>query len=177
VSLNDHFAKEEITSIQQSEEIELPILRLPSAMTNKKRFERAKRFIDAFNPYWLSVQYVPFSFHKKGLPFSLNNLLSHLKNDKNVHIMFHELWVGGDDGFKMKIYSLLQKMIIKQIKRNLNPDLVHTHLPNYFLKLKNLKFEVKPLPLFSNIAIKKDGTLYNKPDIFRVGIFSQINID
>src|SRR6266496_1424946 len=146
VSLNDHFIEEELISTQHSEKIELPVLRLPSVMSNIKRLECAKKFINAFDPHWLSVQYVPYSFHLKGLPFGLNNLLDNIKQDKHLHIMFHELWVGDDDSLKLKVYSLLQKLIIKQIKKKLNPDLVHTHLPNYYFKLKNLKFEVKPLP-------------------------------
>src|SRR5258706_1567416 len=176
VSLNDHFVKDEIMGIQYSEEIELPVLRIPSAMTNKKRFERTKKFIDAFDPYWLSVQYVPYSFHLKGLPFSLNNLLGYLRQDKSVHIMFHELWVGDDDSLKLKVYSLLQKLIIKQIKKKLNPDLVHTHLRDYYVKLKNLKFEVKPLPLFSNIDVKKNGVTDNAGNVSTVGAFSHITI-
>src|ERR1022692_2576923 len=46
-----------------------------------------------FNPNWVSLQFVPFGFHPKGLPFGLPRHLMSIIGSRPLHWMFHELWV------------------------------------------------------------------------------------
>jgi hypothetical protein len=177
VSLNDTYIDDELLISQVSEDIEVPVLRLPSLMLWKTRLKKARQWIDNIKPQWLSLQYVPFSFDSRGLPFGFNKLISDLRKPAFLHIMFHELWVGSGHSIKSSLYAALQKMIIRQMKAALKPELVHTHLPYYYRNLKSLKFNVNALPLFANFSLGKNQIESLADGVFRVGVFSQIHID
>lgn len=75
VALNDPSIKEDFTEIQRTDEFHFSILRISSGWPAEKRFAKAKTWIDAFDPEWLSLQFVIFSYHPKGLPFGLSGML------------------------------------------------------------------------------------------------------
>lgn len=155
IALNDQYTTEEINSGQQSNDFEIPVLRLPAQWPSKKRFERAGIWIDDFNPEWLSIQFVPFSFHPKGLSFGLSKLLEKLGSGRRWHIMVHELWVGMDKEASLKFvfWGWLQKKLIKSLFTNLNPDIVHTQSSLYKRMLGKIGFSAELLPLFGNIPV------------------------
>jgi len=153
VALNDRKITAVYQGTQASNEINVPVLRLPAAMDERKRFDYAGDFIKQFGPDWVSLQYVPFSFEKRGLPFSFSNHLKRIDGNFRWHIMFHELWVGlyGYSNFKLKVMGFLQKLIIKQMLSALRPESVTTSIGIY---KKNLGWkDVNLIPLFSNIPI------------------------
>jgi glycosyltransferase involved in cell wall biosynthesis len=178
VALNDPFIIEEYRSFQNSESNELAEWRIPSLWPERKRFSQAKMAIDEINPTWISLQFVIFSFHPKGIPYKLQRNLAYLIEERPFHCMFHELWVGLDRGnlFKSSIISSLQKLIIKQMIHLLKPMTIHTHLPAYSVDLENLGLQVSPLPLFSNIEVTKEDNKPNETCIFRLGFFSQAEV-
>jgi len=176
-ALNDPYIQEKTTGIQYAEGAGLPVLRLPSVLSANKRLCYTTEFINNFNPEWLSLQFVPFAFHPKGLPFFLKNFLTKVSKGRRWHIMFHELWVGKNGSNKMAVYAALQKMIIRNIKKELNPQVIHTHLPYYYTELKEIMFDVKPLPLFANIPVSKKYQERSKDEVFRIGVFSQIQVN
>src|ERR1700682_2918463 len=94
VALRDNYIKTEFNGFQDVEGIDLPVLRLPSDRLTANAFKRAGEWIEIFNPEWLSLQFVPFSFHAKGLPLRFVRLFSMLGKGRNWHVMVHELWVG-----------------------------------------------------------------------------------
>jgi hypothetical protein len=153
VALNDMYVVNEITSSQEVDGINLPVLRVPSVQPLKTRFERAKGWIKEFDPEWLSLQYVPFSFHSKGLPFGLSKLLSELGQGRRWHIMFHELWVGMNVESSKKYiwWGWLQKQLIKSLISGLKPNLIQTQTRLYQAQLSKLGFNSGFLPLFPNI--------------------------
>ncbi len=106
----------------------------------------------------VSLQFVPFSFDIKGLPFRLSIGLRSLFKEVQWHIMFHELWVGMEKEatFRSKVHGMLQKAIIKNILNNLNPHLLTTNTSLYRCQIQRMGYDAKQLPLFSNI-IKNDG--------------------
>ncbi|TWV95680.1 glycosyltransferase [Chitinophaga pinensis] len=153
VALNDRRITAVYQGSQASNEIKIPVLRLPAAMDERKRFDYAGDFIKQFGPDWVSLQYVPFSFEKRGLPFSFSNHLKRIDGNFRWHIMFHELWVGlyGYSNFKLKMLGLLQKLIIKQMLSAIKPESVTTSIGIY---KKSLGWkDVNLIPLFSNIPI------------------------
>lgn len=153
IAINDRKITIPYNGLQSSNGIDVPVMRLPAGMDEKERFVHAGNYIKDFGPEWVSLQYVPFSFEKRGLPFSFSR---HLKSlDKNIkwHIMFHELWVGlyGYSNFKLKVLGLMQKVIIRQMLAAINPESVTTSIGIY---KKNLGWkEVNLIPLFSNIPV------------------------
>lgn len=141
--------------IQTDESTEIPTLRIPFKYANNQRFSEAKKWIDNFDPQWLSLQYVPFSFHDKGLHFGLSKKLIKLGKNKKWHIMFHELWVGMDVDatVKLQLWGYLQKIFISSIIDKIKPTLIHTQSDFYEFNLKNLKYKAEKLPLFGNIPV------------------------
>lgn len=153
IALNDRVSASLYDGLQSSNGIEVPVLRLPASMDEKERFSHAGDYIRKFGPEWVSLQYVPFSFEKRGLPFSFGKHLKSLGSNIKWHFMFHELWVGlhGYSSFKLKMLGLMQKVIIKQMLAAINPESVTTSIGIY---KKNLGWkEVNLIPLFSNIPV------------------------
>lgn len=178
VSLNDAFIKEENSSNQVLEGVSLSVLRLPYSSSHNIRFKRAKEFIDIFNPDWVSLQFVPFSFHQKGLLFSQIKHFKFLTKGRFLHIMLHEAWVGKGTGFNYKkiAYSLLQEATIKKLFKSLHPKLIHTHIPSFFHKFKRMGWVVGKLPLFSNIPLFTNDTNAIDRNKIKIGFFSQMEM-
>lgn len=157
IALNDHHIREYFFGDQVIECEKLKVLRLPSIWAPNKRFARAKQWMDEFNADWLSLQFVPFSFHEKGLPFNLVRQLVDLGRGKQWHIMFHELWLGmeKETPIKYRLLGRLQYFIIKSLISKLQPIVIHTHTQLYQIQLARLGAIVYSLPLFGNIPVEQ----------------------
>jgi hypothetical protein len=153
VALNDKYVSHETSLYQQEGSYNLPILRLPSLYKINKRFERAHEWIDEIGAEWISLQFVPFSFHPKGLSFDLAARLVRLGKGRSWHLMIHELWVGMDieSPIKHKLWGAIQRHLIKSLVRQLTPKIIHTQTLLYQAQLSKLGFFSYYLPLFSNI--------------------------
>jgi len=166
ISLNDKHCDTQIKYTQESDGNSIEVLRLPSIVLSKERFYQASLFIENQNPEWLSLQYVPYSFHNKGLPIGLSNSLTNIGKGRKWHIMFHELWVGMDSesSVKLKTIGLIQKQLIKNINRQLKPKTIHTQTTLYNTQLHSLGINSKLLPLFGNIPFWKQCEQKNPLD-------------
>ncbi|NDP22504.1 MAG: glycosyltransferase [Paludibacter sp.] len=156
IAYNDKYISE-IENIEQiADGTGIEVLRIPSKFSSKQKVECTKLFIDEFNPEWISLQYVPFAFQDKGLPFGLGSLLKKLGEGRKCHVMFHELWVGMDmeAPIKHKLWGKVQKMIIRKMIQQLSPQVIHTQTQLYQLQLENIDFQASILPLFGNIPVK-----------------------
>ncbi len=155
ISVNDQYILKETKEISSINNIHFNILRIPSILSAKERFTKAKFWINSFDPDWISVQFVPFSFQKKGLFFGLSNYLAKLSKGKYLHIMFHELWVGMDynSSFKYKFWGKIQKSLTWSLIKRLRPNVIHTQTSIYQILLQKMGFNVIKLPLFSNIPV------------------------
>lgn len=178
IALNDKFISQMVKDQQPIDNVQVPVLRIPSALSLKLRFDCAKQKIEEFDPEWISLQFVPYAFQNKGLPFQLPFGLAAIGAGRKWHIMFHELWVGKEDDrfFKSTILASLQKFIIRRLLTVLSPSVLHTHLPLYQQQLNELGWNILALPLFSNI-IKIDNTEQKiSNNILRVCFFSQVDV-
>jgi hypothetical protein len=116
--------------------------------------------LGAFNPDWVSLQFVTFGFHPKGLCFGLGKRLALLNTNAPWHIMLHELWLGlGEKApVKHRFWGALQRLIILDLMRRLRPQIIHTQAESYRIVLNRENIEASILPLFSNIPnISGDG--------------------
>lgn len=159
MALSDRAATAICRQMQAEGETAVPTFRVPAAINQAERWQHAQVFLNEFGPEWVSIQYVPFSFNARGLPFGFAKKLQGLVNKSKVHIMFHELWVGIKDHSPRShyIYRFFQKRIARSLVSKLRPRLVHTSNKVYQLALQDAGINNEILPLFSNIPFgKKD---------------------
>jgi hypothetical protein len=169
VAINDRYLTNHFEGTEEIEGINLPLLRMPSIMPPSEKFQQVKKWLSVYNPQWISLQFVPYSFDVKGLPLRLSKDLVKLGKEYKWHIMFHELWVGlnGSSSIKQKLLATIQKFIIERLLSDLRPGCITTSIPLYQKHLR--KSNAKILPLFSNIPITNfernvitEGDLINK---------------
>jgi hypothetical protein len=153
ISLNDKSVPDQKTEVQTDESIEIETLRLGKNLSWKTRIALAKTYIVEFDPEYLSLQFVPYSFDNKGLPFFLAKRLQFLGEGRKWHIMFHELWVGIPEvnSLKTRITKIIHQRIIRSLIQQISPLKITTSIQTYQRALKNTKNEI--LPLFGNIPI------------------------
>ena len=180
IALNDkHISVIEQTE-QESDGTKISVLRLPSILSNKEKHRKAENFIKEFNPEWLSLQFVPYSFNKRGLPFGLAKQLKKLGKGRKWHIMFHELggWHCKNSNIKIIIKGIVQQYILQHLVKELRP-IIHTNIKWRVSRLKLWNIDAKLLPLFGNIPVKYEKSLKNNSDIIFIvfgSIFSGGNI-
>lgn len=155
LSLCDHEAVSFISETQVVEETPVIVHRIPAAAPNKQRLIWLQSILKDFEPDWISLQYVPYSFNPKGLPFWLPSYLKKIRGNHKWHIMFHELWLGIDieSSIKHKCIGKLQQVIAKKIVQNTKTHSINTQnkLYQFFLQSHNIKAEV--LPICGNIPL------------------------
>lgn len=148
ISINDtkHITNHNKIISQESN----PKIRLSNNLPIKNKIKLINQTAEQFKPDWISLQFVSFSYHKKGLPFSLIYLLKGIKHYK-LHVMFHELWIDHKNSteFKKKVLGKFQETCIKIILNKLKPQLITTSIPTFLSKLQKYKADL--LPLFGNI--------------------------
>jgi hypothetical protein len=129
--------------------------RIPVSTSNNSRFIYLQDILNEFQPVWISLQFVPYSFNPKGLPFWLPSFLKKLKGNNKWHIMFHELWLGIDieSSFRHKCIGKLQEVIVERIVHEIKPSFITTQnkLYQFFLQTHNINAEV--FPIFGNIPL------------------------
>lgn len=153
IALNDKYIGSDLNETQKDESVGINCLRLSSKLSWKERMAVAKRFVEDFDPEWLSLQFVPFSFQEKGLPLGFAIRLKKLGYGRNWHVMFHELWLGIDreSSYKMKVWGYVQKQLVITIIKAIKPKYITTHTNTYQAVLSDLGIQISILPLFSNI--------------------------
>lgn len=157
LAFNDKYIPGKIDAFQMSEDISIPCLRLSHTWKSNERTKEAKNWIALHNPEWLSLQFVPYAYHNKGLPLGLGNQLKKMGANRRWHIMFHELWLGlrKTDSLKYKIIGHIQRNIVANLTKKINLEVVHTNTQFYMRELLNIGLSPKYLPIFSNIPFKK----------------------
>jgi hypothetical protein len=163
----DFYIKEK----QVVEGTEVLVHRIPKLTANFQRYLWAQKILNEFQPDWISLQFVPYSFNKKGLPFLLPYFLKKLKGNHNWHIMFHELWLGIDieSSFKHKCIGKLQQLIIKRTIYNIKPRIINTQNKLYQILLQNQDVMSHVLPIFGNIpltAVKNEANVFTQFVLF-----------
>jgi hypothetical protein len=173
IAMNDIDTAQVCEEEQRDIESTIKVLRLPRELNWKDRMIRIDRWIKTEHPDWISLQYVPFAFQKKGIPLFLAGRLKRISKGVRWHIMFHELWVG-KESIKQLVLSKIQKQLIIRQVRRIKANVVHTHLPLYFNDLAAFFPKVKKLPLFSNFPVST-SPLIEISNLFRIGFFNQVS--
>ena len=130
-----------------------PTLRLPATMPWGERGPRARAFCAALDPQWISLQFGPYAFHDKGFAWTIAGHLRPLVAGRRVHVMFHELWLGGYQGasFKERLIGTVQRACVFHLLRILRPSVISTSNAAYVRLLQRGGFEARWLPMFGSI--------------------------
>lgn len=175
IALCDPYVVTDTVADQLAENSTISVLRISANTGDIDRYRRAREWTDAFEPLWISLQFVPYSFSPRGLPFNLaRQIKTELVRKRRLHLMFHEIWVGAEHrlNWKRRLTAVLQQHIIRQMISTLAPSVIHTQLPVAQRNLSHLAQHIHPLPLFSNIAVF-DQPLPPGNDVLRIAFFSQ----
>lgn len=158
LALNDPYVSEPVESIDSANGISM--LRLPACLDWGKRVKLAEAFRAQCSPDWISLQFVPYGFNRKGLIKNLTHHLQSIMTGHSVHVMFHELWIGVGAAplFRDRIVGRLQRYYVEKLIRHLRPSLVTTTNPFYLSMLKSIGVSAVELPLFGNIPVNNNGS-------------------
>ena len=179
VATNDKEAPGQLSESQTADGTPVEVTRIPYGTPEGERTRYMQDSIDDFDPDWMSLQYVPYSFNKYGLPLPFVYRLRNLRYRGKWQIMFHELWIDerGVRTPKDTAISLLQRLALLTLVQSLRPTILHTHLPGYEIKLRRMGIETLPLPLFPNISPADQLSPPERSvDTFRLGFFSQVDL-
>lgn len=127
--------------------------RFPKNLHRKEKLQRLEQIASEFQPNLVSLQFVAYGFHPKGISWQLGANLRACLKELPVHIMFHEIWVGAerDSRLKHRVVGAAQKLAHRRLVSYLQPFCVHTHAEPYRRALMDLGVEARPLPLPSNL--------------------------
>lgn len=155
VAINDPYIRDHSPFENYRQDGSVMIFRYSMSLSYRRRFERLREIIDEYSVDWISLQFVPFSYDRKGLPLKMALELTKLKTSARWHIMFHELWVGIDASFFSKYFwwGKFQQLILIRILNKLTPDVITTNCILYLDLLKKIDAKSQLLPLFSNIPV------------------------
>jgi hypothetical protein len=155
IGLRDKFVSETTFSESRTAGGAIPILRLPSALPWAECIAQARTQLDRFDPEWVSLQFVCYTFHPKGLVHGLAGKLAPLLKGRKLHIMFHELWLCKELGWGWKQCAVgaLQRFFIRCFVRASNPDVMQTSNATYAALLNRSGIPATELGLFGAIPI------------------------
>lgn len=129
-------------------------------------------------PDVVSVQFVPYSFHPKGLPFGFVWMIRRVANAVNVkwQAMFHELWVGEESGAKPahRVLRLIQIRLIKDFLQGVQPNAVWTSNDFYQYLLHSIGHPALLVPLFSNFRFPQFVRNGSSARSQRIAIFGSL---
>lgn len=176
IALNDRHINAIEQTEQESDGMKISVLRLPSVLSTKKKYNEIENFIIDFDPEWLSLQFVPYSFQKRGLPFSLGKRLERIGRGRKWHVMFHELggWQYKNIPLKDICIGILQQLMVKDLIRKIKPKAVHTNIKWRICRLQSWNIQSKLLPLFGNIPVKFEKSENNSSSIIFI-VFGNIH--
>lgn len=121
------------------------------------RFSKLDSTLKKLNPDLISIQFVPYSFHKKGLTLELLLFTKILKKFQ-VHLMVHEPWIEitKQTNLQNRIVSILQNALLFGIIKHIKPVLITSTIPHF---VKKIGRSTKLLPLASNIPFQPKPNL------------------
>lgn len=154
ISINDPYISDEIYRDKRPGN-GLAVYRIPAVFSENKRFYLAKKWVAEINPEWVSIQFVIYSFHPKGLPWNIGKNLKEIVSGRKCHLMFHEIWIGFTkiSTLKHRVTGFFQRRIVLSLVNQLPFCRVTTTNRLYQVILSENNVSAYILPLFSNIPV------------------------
>ncbi|MBO9699688.1 MAG: hypothetical protein J7604_05715 [Sporocytophaga sp.] len=156
IALNDNFVNNSIREVHLDRETPIDVLRFSSTISRNEKIQIAHNFAVEFKPDYISLQFVPYAYQSRGLPYQLVNDLKKIYKCCNWHIMFHELWLENRGALKQRIISILQQKIIATLVRKIKPSVINVSIKKNQNKLTQNGISSSILELFGNIPVTSD---------------------
>ena len=153
-------------------------LRLGARIPWPDRVNAAKGFLASIRPDWVSLQYVPYSFHPAGLNFALPEILRAIIGRTPSHCMFHEIWIGSQTAApaKVRIFGFCQRRIIQLMMKKLSCRSIHTSNAVYVGLLARHGIKATELPLFGSVpVVPNPGEIPRGNDSLSLGMFGSVH--
>jgi len=159
LALNDRYVDVSTACWQSARGIKIETLRLPASQPWRERLLTARAWLQQQTLEWISLQFVPYGFHPKGLVIGLDQRLAPLVAGCRLHVMFHELWIGlhGAAGSRERLIGWIQRRSVASLVARLKPDVIHTSNGAYVDALSKRRIRAKLLPLCGSIPIAADA--------------------
>lgn len=157
LALNDSHLLNVVEGLQTMEGKSIKTFRFDLGLSWNARSVRARLWIEAFSPDWISLQFVCFGFNSKGFVHDLVKPLSRICEGYRIHWMFHELWVGidADARLKLRVWGWFQRHFILSLYTKIRPQITHTSNSRYKSILGKYNIQSDILPLFGNIPFPR----------------------
>ena len=154
IALNDSFV-DAVEEYPSSTHTLIRELRLPRTMNWQDRFKLIRNSLNQFNPSVVSLQFVSYGLHHRGLVGQLLKPIRNCISGFPVHMMMHELWIGEGSRalLKDRLVGALQKHMILRFLNVISPQIVHTSNRAYQALLEQNGIQTGILPLFGNIPL------------------------
>jgi glycosyltransferase involved in cell wall biosynthesis len=153
------------------------MLRLPMSLRSEARQEAFYEWADNRQPPdWASLQFAPYSLQKKGFVFGWADRLRGYAAAPRLQMMIHEFWLtpGPGDPRHHALLGAAQRIFIKALIRELDPQPIHTSNAGYAAILARAGIRAETLPLFGNIPVDPDTDGQAQADLLaRLGIASR----
>jgi len=191
IALNDRYIETIPSTLQTPSANGIPTLRLHASVPWSDRIQLARQQLDRFDPEWVSLQFVCYTFHPKGLVHGLAGKLAPLLTGRKLHVMFHEIWLCKELGWgwKQRAVGALQRFFIRHLIRAARPNVMHTSNATYAALLNRNEIPVTELGLFGNVPVltKPDtgwiesqlqtalGGGYRREDVWLFGLFGALH--
>jgi hypothetical protein len=152
------------------------VLRFAATIPWSQRLLATRTHVERTSPDWVSLQFVPYGFHSKGLVGHLGAGLASLVADRKVHVMFHELWIGAELGapLRHRLMGRLQRRAILSMLKMLDPDVVHTSNWAYLARLRAAGVQTRLLTLCGNIPfapqVHPSGATWLQSEVEKLGL-------
>jgi hypothetical protein len=173
IALNDPDIDVPVEEVQTARGAVIETLRLPSSQSWHDRMAAARGFLQQRPPVWVSLQFVPYGFHPKGMVIGLGRRLEPLVADRRVHVMFHETWIGTQrtDSLRKRIVGSIQRWAVSSLIAELKPAAVHTSNRGYVRLLSRFGIDARLLPLCGSIPIAADvDTHWLEQEMSKLGV-------
>ena len=153
-------------------------LRLASISPWNERVKNAREFLRAFAPDFVSLQFVCYGFHPRGMGRALASRLRAIIGAVPVQIMFHELWIGAGKGARLKdrLTGAIQRACLLRMVGVLNTRVVHANTAAYVALLRARGITASTLPLFGSIPMPStDMNARVRGDTLVFGMFGTLH--
>lgn len=145
------------TAVASEETTEARLLALPAGLTWRARVAAAEAALADFDPDWVSLQFVPFAFNRKGIVALEGRWLARLLAGRRAHLMMHELWVEPlprPVRPRRRLLRSMQRAAILRLLGAIRPELLHTSNEVYRQLLGAAGVSAGLLPLFGNVPVE-----------------------
>jgi hypothetical protein len=155
VAINDRFVDRSREERQGPKGADLEVLRLPPSDGWRERSQAVLEWLQRKPADCVSLQFVPYGYHPKGVVTTLGAHLAPLVAGRRVHFMLHELWLGVERAasIKHRLVGWAQRHALLKLAKALSPNVVHTSNAAYRAIAVAEGMPARLLPLCGNIPI------------------------